>query len=125
METTVPLANGTIVQHRAVADARAIDGRPATVVVSTIVPDRGYRAAVTGKAMLLVAVEDIDKAFTKRLGENFGFRNMEWVANGTTAGDASEQVKSLNGAPVGLLAWRKDRPGWSSCAGSRPASASR
>ena len=105
------MGNGKIVQHRAVADVRAIDGRPATVVVSTIVPDRGYRAAVTGKPMLLVAVEDIDKAFTKRLGENFGFRNMEWAAYGTPAGDVSEQVKSSNGAPVGLLAWRKDRPG--------------
>jgi diguanylate cyclase (GGDEF)-like protein len=111
VETDVPLGNGTVVQHRAVADVRAIGGRPATVVVSTILPDRGHRADVTGEPMLLVVVEDIDKTFTKQLGENFGFRNMEWAANGTPAGDVSELVKSLNGAPVGLLAWRKDRPG--------------
>jgi diguanylate cyclase (GGDEF)-like protein len=36
---------------------------------------------------------------------------MEWAANGTPPGDVSGVVKSLNGAPVGLLAWRKERPG--------------
>ncbi len=111
VETDVTLGNGTVVRHRAVADVRAIHGRPATVVVSTIVPDRGYRADATAEPMLLVAVEDIDKRFTKQLGENFGFRDMEWAANGTPAGDVSEPVKSLNGAPVGVLAWRKVRPG--------------
>ena len=93
------------------ADVRAIDGRPATVVISTILPDRSYGAAVTGKPMLLVAVEDIDKIFTKQLGDNFGFQDMAWTAQGTPSGDVSESVKSLDGAPVGLLSWRKDRPG--------------
>ena len=111
VETDVTLGNGTVVRHRAVADVRAIHGRPATVVISTIVPDSGHRADATAEPMLLVAVEDIDKTFTKQLGENFGFRDMEWAANGTPAGDVSELVKSLNGAPVGVLAWREVRPG--------------
>ena len=111
VETEVPLGNGTSALHRAVADVRAIDGRPATVVISTILPDRSYGAAVTGKPMLLVAVEDIDKIFTKQLGDNFGFQDMAWTAQGTPSGDVSESVKSLDGAPVGLLSWRKDRPG--------------
>jgi sensor domain CHASE-containing protein len=93
VETDVTLDNGTVVPHRAVADVRAIGGRPATVVVSTIVPDRGHRAAVAGEPMLLVAVEDIDRTFTKQLGKNFGFRNMEWAANGTPPGDVSGVVK--------------------------------
>ncbi len=111
VETEVPLGNGTSALHRAVADVRAIDGRPATVVVSSILPDRGYGAAVAGKPMLLVAVEDIDKKFTKRLGDNFGFQDMAWTAQGTPPGDVSEEVKSLDGTPVGLLSWRKNRPG--------------
>ena len=52
--------------------------------------------------MLLVAVEDIDKKFTKLLGDNFGFQNMQWVAHGTPPGYDGELVKSLDGAPVGL-----------------------
>ncbi|MDP1906706.1 MAG: CHASE4 domain-containing protein, partial [Hyphomicrobium sp.] len=111
VETAVPLGDGTSQLHRAVADVRAINERPATVVVSAILPDRGYGEAVTGKPMLLVAVEDIDKQFTKQLGRNFGFVNMEWTAQGTPPGDVSEAVKSLDGTPVGLLSWRKDRPG--------------
>ncbi|MEO8420844.1 MAG: bifunctional diguanylate cyclase/phosphodiesterase [Hyphomicrobium sp.] len=111
VETEVPLGNGTSALHRAVADVRAIGGRPATVVVSSILPDRGYDAAVTGKPMLLVAVEDLDKTFTKRLGDNFGFRDMAWTAQGTPSSDVSEGVKSVNGTPVGLLSWRKSRPG--------------
>jgi diguanylate cyclase (GGDEF)-like protein len=111
VETSVPLGNGTSQLHRAVADVRAINERPATVVVSTILPDRGYGEALTGKPMLLVAVEDVDRQFTKRLGRNFGFVNMEWTGQGTPPGDVSEAVKSLDGAPVGQLSWRKDRPG--------------
>ena len=61
--------------------------------------------------MLLVAVEDLDKRFTKLLGDNFGFRNLQWAPNLAPPGYDDELVKSLNGASVGLLAWRKDRPG--------------
>ncbi len=109
--TDVALQDGKVEHHTAVADARAIEGRPATVVVSTILPDAGYRSAVTGPPMLLVAVEDIDRDFTRRLGENFGFRDLRWVANATPAGDASEVVKSLDGATVGTLVWLRDQPG--------------
>ena len=110
VETPVRLGDGQVAQHRAVADVRAVEGRPASVVVSTILPDGGFRGD-PGKPMLLVAVEDIDKRFTKLLGDNFGFQNMQWAPHGTPPGYDGELVTSLNGAPVGLLAWHKDRPG--------------
>ena len=110
VETPVRLGDGRLVRHRAVADVRAIDGKPASVIVSTILPDGGYRGE-PGKPMLLVAVEDVDKKFTKLLGDNFGFQNMEWAPRGAPSGYVGEAVTSLNGAPVGVLAWRKDRPG--------------
>jgi diguanylate cyclase (GGDEF)-like protein len=109
--TDVPLANGTVLHHKAVADVRSIDGRPSTVVASTIVPDRGYTDAIDAPPMILVAIEEIDPAFTSQLGHNFGFKNLKWVTDGKPAGDASEVVKSLAGASVGTMAWRKDRPG--------------
>ncbi len=110
VETPVELGDAQVAQHRAVADVRAINGRPATVVVSTILPDSSFRGD-PGVPMLLVAIEDIDKRFTKLLGDNFGFHNMEWAPHGAPPGYDGELVRSLDGAPVGLLAWRKDRPG--------------
>lgn len=109
--TQVPLANGVVVNHNAVADVRKIDGRASTVVVSTIVPDRGYTAPVGNSPMLLVAIEEIDADFTHHLGENFGFRDMKWTREGGPAGDATEEVKSLDGRTVGTMTWLKDRPG--------------
>jgi diguanylate cyclase (GGDEF)-like protein len=109
--TDIALGNGTVVHHHAVADVRDIGGRPATVVVSTIVPDHAPVQLTGASPYLLIAVEDLDKAFTKRLGANFGFRDMEWVTGTPPAGDVTEDVKALDGAPVGTLAWRKDRPG--------------
>jgi diguanylate cyclase (GGDEF)-like protein len=109
--TDIQMPDGTVQHHVAVADTRSIEGKPATVIVSTIVPDAGQPIAAPDPPMLLVAVEDIDKGFTKRLGENFGFRDLQWVTNGTPAGDSSEAVKSDDGAPVGTLVWRKDQPG--------------
>ena len=61
--------------------------------------------------MLLVAVEDVDKRFTKLLGDNFGFQNLQWEQHAAPPGYDGELVRSLDEAPVGLLAWRKDRPG--------------
>jgi diguanylate cyclase (GGDEF)-like protein len=110
VETPVRLGDGQVAQHRAVADVRAVEGRPTSVVVSTILPDGGFHGD-PGKPMLLVAVEDIDKRFTKLLGDNFGFQNMQWAPHGTPPGYDGELVTSLNGAPVGLLAWHRDRPG--------------
>ena len=44
--------------------------------------------------MLLVAVEDIDKKFTKQLGDNFGFRDMA-VGGKRRPGDVSEAGEVL------------------------------
>jgi diguanylate cyclase (GGDEF)-like protein len=110
VETPVRLGDAEVVQHRAVADVRAVDGRPTTVVVSTILPDSSFQGN-PGKPMLLVAIEDVDKRFTQLLGDNFGFQNMQWMPHGAPPGYDGELVRSLDGAPVGLLAWRKDRPG--------------
>jgi len=109
--TNIPMINGHVERHVAVVDARSFGGHPATVVVSTILPDRGYPNPPNAQPMLLVGVDYIDKAFTRQLGENFGFRDMQWVAHDTPSGDASDVIKARNGEPVGTLAWRTDRPG--------------
>jgi diguanylate cyclase (GGDEF)-like protein len=111
VETEVTTGKGLVASHRAVADVRSIRGRPATVVVSTIVPDRGYGIATGKPYMLLVAVDYLDKEFTKALGEGFGFGNLHWLAGPTPSDDVTDTVKGLDGTAVGTLAWGKDRPG--------------
>jgi diguanylate cyclase (GGDEF)-like protein len=111
VDTEVTIGQGLVASHRAVADVRSIRGRPATVVVSTIVPDRGYGIVANRPYMLLVAVDYLDKNFTTALGDGFGFRNLHWLAGPTPSNDVTDTIKGLNGAPVGTLAWSKDRPG--------------
>jgi diguanylate cyclase (GGDEF)-like protein len=109
--TDIPLSTSVVAHHVSVADTRSIGGRPATVVVSTIVPDHRHPESASQPPMLLVAVEDIDHSFTQRLGENFGFRDLRWDMSKTPKGDTSEVVKALNGSEVGTLVWHQERPG--------------
>lgn len=109
--TDIQMPDGTEQHHVAVADTRSIEGKPATVIVSTIVPDAGQPIATPNPPMLLVAVEEIDKGFIKRLGESFGLSDLHWATSGAPAEDSSEAIKSDDGAPVGTLVWRKDQPG--------------
>ncbi|MEI9901268.1 MAG: CHASE4 domain-containing protein [Hyphomicrobium sp.] len=79
LNTDIALGNGLVAHHRAVADVRSIEGRPATVVISTIVPDHSPPDTLEKVPYLLVAVEDLDKEFTSQLGTNFGFRGLQWI----------------------------------------------
>jgi diguanylate cyclase (GGDEF)-like protein len=110
--TPISLGDGQTVDHRAVADVRNIEGTPAMVVVSTIVPDRAPATPFTTPTFLLVAVENLDKGFTKRLGADSEFRDLEWIKGQAAPGFSTEAVKALNGTEVGTLAWRPDQPGW-------------
>lgn len=109
--TDIPLNSSVTAHHVSVADSRSIGGKPTTVVVSTIVPDHRFPESVEQAPMLLVAVENIEHDFTRRLGENFGFRDLKWDMSQTPKGDTSEVVKALDGSEVGTLVWRQQRPG--------------
>ena len=111
LNTEISLGEGHKVHHRAVADVRDIDGRPMTVVVSTIVPDHAPPDTIEPRPYLLIAIENLDKEFTQQLGTNFGFRDLQWISGDVPTGYDTEVVKATNGSIVGTLAWRKDRPG--------------
>ncbi|MFA5901494.1 MAG: bifunctional diguanylate cyclase/phosphodiesterase [Hyphomicrobium sp.] len=111
LKTQISLSPGHDIQHRAAADVRSIDGRPATVVVSTIVPDHAAPGEVDKEPYLLVTVEDLDKQFTSRIGNSFGFRELQWISGDVPKGYDTELVKSIDDKVVGTLAWKRDRPG--------------
>ncbi len=110
--TPIALGDGEKLEHRAVADVRNIEGLPAMVVVSTIVPDRPPKTPIVASPLLLVAIEDLDTRFTKELGAGFGFRDLKWIGGQAAADQSTEAVKARSGTPVGTLAWRKSEPGW-------------
>jgi diguanylate cyclase (GGDEF)-like protein len=110
--TSITLSNGETLGHRAISDVRDIRGRPAIVVVSTIVPDRAPRTPFVLPSHLLIAIQDLDSHFTGELGASFGFGDLKWISGPAPADDSTALVKSDNGAIVGTLAWRRNEPGW-------------
>jgi len=112
VDTGVALGDGQIVHHIAVADIRNILKAPATVVVSTIVPDRPTTDALDAPPYLLVAVENLDARLTKKLGSGFTFQDLRWITGKTPPGYSSLKLAALDGADVGTLAWRNIPPGW-------------
>lgn len=110
--TPVPVGSGRTVYHRAVADTRRIGGLPATVVVSTIVPDHLAGTQASPPYPLLVAVENIDAEFLEQLGRNFEFGDLQWLDGPPKPGQSTELVRGVDGSEVGTLAWRENQPGW-------------
>ena len=110
--TTITLGNGETIKHRAIADVRNIRGTPATVVVSTIVPDHTSVTPVDSPPFLLVAIEDLDPSYTKNIGAGFGLADLKWIKGAPAANESTEVVQANDGTVVGTLAWQKDQPGW-------------
>jgi len=111
ISTSIDLGENQFVVHRAVADVRNILGMPATVVVSTIVPDRP-RASLNSSPFLLVAIEDLDARFIKQLGKTFGFADLKWFEGTAPLGTSTERIEALDGKTVATLSWTRNQPGW-------------
>ncbi len=118
--TDVPLAMGKIAHHRAVADVRAIDGRPATVVVSTIMPDRG--PARTGHAASRCCWSP-SRTSTRRSPSGSAITSASATCSGSAHGAArrasSEPSSRSTAPPSARSPGASDRPGWSSSAAWR------
>ncbi len=97
--TPIVLGNGQTIEHRAVADVRNIGGNPAMVVVSTIVPDHATPQPFVMPTFLLVAVEYLDADFTRRLGADFEFSDLHWIAATPPKIFSAFDVKSAEGSP--------------------------
>jgi diguanylate cyclase (GGDEF)-like protein len=109
--TDFGLGNGRRGQDRGVTDVRSIGGQPAIVVVTTIVPDHAPPEPIASKPPIMVAVQYIDQDYIKRIGHNFGFRDLRWLNGKAPPSNDTELVKALDGSTVGTLAWHSNRPG--------------
>ncbi len=109
IETPLRL-DGHDVVHRAVADIRNVQGRPTIVVISTLLPDVYPPEGIISPPDLLVALYPADAGFISRLGETFGFDQLRWLdkEKETGADNATKVVRSAEGAPVGILGWKRD-----------------
>ncbi|MFA5950304.1 MAG: ATP-binding protein [Hyphomicrobium sp.] len=103
--------DNTVVEHRAISDVRLIDGKPAQVVVTTIVPDAPNAETKTHPPFLIIAAAALDDAALATLGKRAGFEQLHW-STGSKRGMAANTIRALNGAPVGEIAWKKDEPGF-------------
>ncbi len=111
VETPIALQDGTTVRHRSVVDVLSIDGRPASVIVSTIVPDYGSTRSATDKPPLLVTTNDLDRYDVRKIGADFGFQDLHWTKGKAPVGYDAEVVRSSSGLPVAALTWQQNRPG--------------
>ncbi|MEQ1671694.1 MAG: response regulator, partial [Hyphomicrobium sp.] len=98
--------------HRAISDIRNVAGRPAFVVVLTILPDAPQAEPISPAPFLMVAVSHIDETFLNRLGADFGFKGLTWLEATDGKTSSSLALSALNGSAVGELHWTFQRPGW-------------
>lgn len=109
--TQVSLDNGKTVEHRSIVDVLPIDGKPASVIASTVLPDHGSLREGSEKPSLIIAMTNLDESEIERIGNDFGFRGLHWVQDSTRPGYDSADIRSIDGASVGSLAWQEHRPG--------------
>ncbi len=111
VETPITLAGGLSVKHRSVVDVVSVDGQPSSVIISTIVPDHGSQKQISQKPPVLVATHDLDAADIRRIGNEFGFRDLHWARFGVPRGYDAASVHAADGDPVATLAWKQNHPG--------------
>jgi diguanylate cyclase (GGDEF)-like protein len=110
IETPLTLG-GRAVTHRAIADIRNILGKPAIVVVSTILPDVYPPDGIISPPFLLVAIYRAEAGFISRLGATFGFDGLRWLDGAADVATSTKVVRSSLGSTVGVLGWKRDEPG--------------
>ena len=110
IETPLTL-DGRAFTHRAIADIRDILGKPAIVVVSTILPDVYPPEEILSPPFLLVAVYRAEAGFISHLGATFGFGGLRWLDGAADIATSTKVVRSSLGSRVGVLGWKREEPG--------------
>lgn len=89
----------------------AIGRHPAAVSVMRIIPDGSDGDAPPGAAPLLLSVRYLDRSFARQLASVQLLSGAHATVGPLHPGEHGVPLVSEDGAAVGLLAWRPDRPG--------------
>jgi signal transduction histidine kinase/DNA-binding response OmpR family regulator len=104
--STFDLGDGQIAEHRTISDIRRIAGRPALVILETIVPDAAQAGPRPARPFVLVAVDYMTPDQIGKLARHFGFQALHWIEDGRTSSDQLA-INGMDGSRVGKLSWSK------------------
>jgi diguanylate cyclase (GGDEF)-like protein len=94
---------------------QTIEGKPALVSATAIVPYENEVALPDGPPVILVNAKFIDADEVSYLRSQLGFQSLDFVAAGAKGDNAlagtREDIKTLSGQPVGTFVWQNASPG--------------
>ncbi|WP_267349390.1 EAL domain-containing protein [Sphingomonas sp. GM_Shp_2] len=110
-----PLANHATVRTSPSAihatSTVAVNDRPAAVSVMRIIPDGSDGDAPPGPAPLLLSVRYLDRSFVQQLASVQLLAGARATVGRLSGEEHGAALIGEDGKPVGMLAWRPDRPG--------------
>lgn len=89
----------------------AVGDRPAAISVMRIIPDGSDGDAPPGAAPLLLSVRYLDRSFVRQLASVQLLAGARATTGRLRPAEHGVPLIAENGRPVGMLAWRADRPG--------------
>ncbi len=93
------------------ADLITVNGMPAIVAASAILPSLGEDYPRPFERRYLLIVEPIDQAMLGQIAESYGFNGLRLAGGGKHAVNSSIILHAPDGRAVGSVAWTPSRPG--------------
>jgi diguanylate cyclase (GGDEF)-like protein len=93
---------------------QTIEGKPALVSATAIVPYENEVALPDGPPVILVSAKFIDADEVSYLRSQLGFQSLDFVSAGGKPDDlagAHEEIKTMSGQVVGTFVWQNASPG--------------
>ena len=93
---------------------QTIEGKPALVIATAIVPYENEVALPDGPPVILINAKFIDADEVSYLRSQLGFLSLDFVAAGGKSDDlpgAHEEIQTLSGQVVGTFVWQNTAPG--------------
>ena len=88
-----------------------VDGKPAVVAASVILPSLGEAYTKPFARRYLIFVDVIDQAFVEGIAREYGVSGLAFHAGAPPAGLPVVRLMSATKKPIGYLTWQQSRPG--------------
>ena len=96
---------------RSVSGLLDMEGVPALAVAATVLPHSPAVRLPPGPASVWIAADRLDDARLKELGQTYLLQRLHFVPMAAGAAEPGLTLKTLDGSPLGSIAWQPDRPG--------------